>query len=274
MPIKIAHEAPLNIFTDIQKLTDYDYCLVHLLEESKEYLTYFKKAIADGREVVLDNSIFELGTAFDPNKFASWVREIKPTYYIVPDALEDKELTIQQYDSFVEKYPDLPGKRIAVVQGKSYLEVVECYKHLVNKCDKIAISFDYSFFENWFPNEKNKYWKWTKGRQKLLLLMLQGGIIDQSKPHHLLGCGIACEFSLYKDFNWIDSLDTSNPVVAGLKHLRYDSLKEGWGLEDKPSEKLFTLINTEVSEEQKELIFFNVQRFRENLTAGLSNFQT
>ena len=56
--IKIAHESPKSIFNLVQKYTDYDYALVHLFEEDKEYLQYFKDAVAKGREVILDNSIF------------------------------------------------------------------------------------------------------------------------------------------------------------------------------------------------------------------------
>ena len=36
MTIKIAHEAPLSIFDEVQDQTDYDYALVHLFDESEE----------------------------------------------------------------------------------------------------------------------------------------------------------------------------------------------------------------------------------------------
>ena len=55
--IKIAHESPKSVFEVVQKYTDYDYALVHLFEEDKEYLLQFKEAIKKGREVILDNSI-------------------------------------------------------------------------------------------------------------------------------------------------------------------------------------------------------------------------
>jgi len=67
--IKIAHESPKSIFNEVQKYTDYDYALVHLFEEDKEYFNQFKEAIKNGREVILDNSIFELEEAFDADKF-------------------------------------------------------------------------------------------------------------------------------------------------------------------------------------------------------------
>ena len=87
--IKIAHESPKSIFEDVQKVTDYDYALVHLLEEDEEYLRLFERAIKRGREVILDNSIFELEEAFEADKFAYWVDRIRPEWYIVPDALEN-----------------------------------------------------------------------------------------------------------------------------------------------------------------------------------------
>ena len=58
--IKIAHESPKSIFNEVQKHTDYDYALVHLFEEDKEYLQQFREARGAGREIILDNSIFEL----------------------------------------------------------------------------------------------------------------------------------------------------------------------------------------------------------------------
>ena len=57
--IKIAHESPTGLFSYVQSKTDYDYCLVHLLEEDKEYCKQFMQACKE-REVILDNSIFEL----------------------------------------------------------------------------------------------------------------------------------------------------------------------------------------------------------------------
>ena len=55
--IKIAHESPKGIFNEVQKFTDYDYALVHLFEEDKEYWNQFKEAALKGREIILDNSL-------------------------------------------------------------------------------------------------------------------------------------------------------------------------------------------------------------------------
>ena len=255
--MKIAHEAPLSIFDQVQELTDYDYALVHLFEENKEYFNKFVEARDKGREIILDNSIFELGTAWDSDRFAYWVEKLKPDWYIVPDVLDNKDATIDSFDAFVEKYPDLPGKRIAVAQGSTYEELVECYEYLAyhHKVDKIGLSFNHPFFQE--LNLHNKYYNMMFGRQMTLTSMLEDKIINKDKPHHLLGCGLPQEFKDYVDYKWIDSIDTSNPVMHGIKNVRY--LEHG--LEDKESVKMFTIMDDNVLASWED-IAYNIEKFR------------
>ena len=260
--IKIAHESPKSIFEEIQRYTDYDYALVHLFEEDEEYLNQFKQAALKGREIILDNSIFELEEAFDAQKFDKWVKELKPTWYIVPDALEDADKTCNQMEDWINKGLGYEGSgKIGVVQGKTYDEIVDCYNYMNKSADvdMIAISFDYSYYTQSVPHP-NKYVSWMLGRVKLLGDLLRDGVINQAKPHHLLGCGLPQEFSFYKhsDYDWIYSLDTSNPVVHGIKGIRY----RDQGLWSKESQKLFELINSDISMEQLGTIKNNIQKFR------------
>jgi hypothetical protein len=94
------------------------------------------------------------------------------------------------------------------------------------------------------------------GRVKLLGDLLRDGVINEDKPHHLLGCGLPQEFAFYKDYKWIYSLDTSNPVVHGIKGVEY---RED-GLWSKESQKLFELINHKV--EDINTILYNIHKFR------------
>lgn len=255
--IKIAHESPKSIFKQVQNVTDYDYALVHLFEEDPEYLKQFQEAKANGREIILDNSIFELEEAFDAEKFAGWVLELQPTWYIVPDALEDAKKTCSQMATWINKYKNLPGKKIGVVQGKTYQQIKSCYEYMdkIAEVDMIAISFDYSYYVQSVPHP-NKYVSWMMGRVKLLGDLLKDGIINENKPHHLLGCGLPQEFSFYSDYKWIYSLDTSNPVVHGIKGVEY---RED-GLWSKESQKLFELINHQV--EDTNTILYNINKFK------------
>ena len=255
--VKIAHESPKSIFNQVQALTDFDYALVHLLEEDPEYLTLFEQARDKGREIILDNSIFELEEAFNADKFAEWVDYLRPTWYIIPDALEDMEMTCTKAYEWKQRYGDVPGKSIGVVQGKNYGEIVTCYRYMdeVIDVDMIAISFDYSYYTHSFPHP-NKYVSWMLGRVKLLGDLVRDGVINSSKAHHLLGCSLPQEFAFYTDYDWIYSLDTSNPVVHGIKGIEY---RED-GLWTKESQKLFELINHKVTDTNT--ILCNINKFR------------
>ena len=258
--IKIAHESPKSIFNEVQKYTDYDYALVHLFEEDKEYLKQFTEARDAGREIILDNSIFELEEAFDAVKFDKWVKKLKPTWYIVPDALEDATKTCDQMEDWNNKGLGYEGSgKIGVVQGKTYDEIVDCYNYMNKSAnvDMIAISFDYSYYTASVPHS-NKYVSWMLGRVKLLGDLFRDGVINIHKPHHLLGCGLPQEFSFYKnsDYDWIYSLDTSNPVVHGIKGIPYGTD----GLWSKERQKLHELINSDI--EDTNLILNNIQKFK------------
>ena len=67
--ILVSHESPISILDHSVVYNDYDYALVHLFEKYPQYYDFFKKSLTRNREVLLDNSIFELGTAFDSDKF-------------------------------------------------------------------------------------------------------------------------------------------------------------------------------------------------------------
>ncbi len=155
------------------------------------------------------------------------------------------------------EYKDLPGKKIGVVQGKTYEQIKACYEYMdkISGVDMIAISFDYSYYTKSVPHP-NKYVSWMLGRVKLLGDLLKDGIINENKPHHLLGCGLPQEFSFYSQYPWIYSLDTSNPVVHGIKGIEYGED----GLWSKESQKLFELINFEVEDTNK--ILYNISKFK------------
>lgn len=257
--IKTFHEAPKSIFKQVQGMTDGDYALVNLFAEDEAYYNLFKDAVARGREVILDNGVFELGSAWNADEFATWVEKLSPTYYIVPDVLEKGEETIKSFFNFIENYNDLPGKVIGVVQGRNLHEFIECYKAIEPYCDKVGISFDCSWYEEGVRGI-NHWERLAGGRLKTLIQMDEAGIINHDKPHHLLGVSLPQEMQHYRlyGWKWIDSVDTSNPVVHGLKNIAYTSD----GLRDKETQKLYTLINSQVDAQQMNTIVHNIKQFR------------
>lgn len=258
--MKISHESPLSMLEQSRSYNCYDYALVHLFETEPTYYNFFKDSLKQGRHVILDNSIFELGTAFDPDQYAHWIKELQPTEYIIPDVLEDTIGTLDNAAAFTSKYNDLPGKKIGVVQGKNYMELVQCYKYLDKaiNVDKIAISFDYNYYLH--VSEHPSIWmSYVIGRIQTLVRLIKEGIINKNKPHHLLGCALPIEFMFYREgFEWIETIDTSSPIVHGLQGIEY----EPGGLTSKQSIKLVELLHTIPSQDQLDKINKNIKTFR------------
>ena len=241
--VKIAHESPNSIFDQIQKLTDYDYCLCHLYLENKTYRDKFLKAKLElGREVMLDTSVFELGQAIPEEEYISVIKQLKPDWYIIPDVLEECDETIDICENWLHKVAEFEDSTpVVVVQGKSYSEVVRCYKFMdtLPLHYKIAISFDYSFFESSFPMLQLDQARMV-GRIDLLNKLLRDGVVNFEREHHLLGVSLPQEGMFYDwTYSFITSIDTSNPVVAGYLGIEY----EEHGLFEKNKTKLFNLID-------------------------------
>ena len=238
------------------------------MEEQEEYKEWFLekyRAKVPNGEILLDNSIFELKEAFDADKYAMWCEGIKPNYYIVPDVLENGPATISHFKDFRANYGNLPGATIGAVQGETWSEVVDCYRFMKNNADYVAISFDFSMYHvtgiSHICDENAKLKRQATGRQNLVKRLIDEGEWDWNKPHHLLGASLASEFRWYVDNNIynIRSLDTSNPVVAGLLGYTYNG---DFGLDHKPSQLLADLIGAQPDEDAVERILYNTSQFK------------
>ena len=263
MKLLVSHESPLQLLEESLNYNDYQYCLVHLMEENDEYKNWFLTVNKRfGADVLLDNSIFELGESFDPEKYAYWLREINPNYYIVPDVLEDATGTRDQWVDWEMNYQPKENKslRIGVVQGRTWTELTQCYQFMSQSADYIAISFDYSYY-TYTGTGANKLDLWCSGRQRFIQDLINKGYWNWSKPHHLLGCSLAKEFKYYvdKDIYNIRSCDTSNPIVAALHGLRYNG---DLGLQEKPSTMLCNLIEADVDPDTLEDVRYNTKMFK------------
>ena len=264
MKLLVSHESPIRLFEESLNYNDYQYCLVHLMEESDEYREWFLNVNKRfGADVLLDNSIFELGKSFDPEKYAHWLVEINPNYYIIPDVLECADGTIAQWIDWEMNHKPAENKslKIGVVQGKTWQDLTDCYQFMSKNADYIAISFDYSYYK-YTGTGATKLDLWCTGRQRFIQDLIDKGYWNWSKPHHLLGCSLAKEFRYYvdKDIYNIRSCDTSNPIVAALHGLRYNG---DLGLQEKPSTMLCNLIGADMDPDMIDDARYNTRMFKE-----------
>lgn len=271
----VSHEAPFSIMEEVRnKYNDYEYALVHLYDVMPEYKRFFMDSIENGRTVILDNSLFELNQAFDPEKFAEYIIETKPTYYIVPDAWNDGATTRDNFDSFMKNYgKDLPGKAIGVCQGKDIEDFVESYLFMSEKADMISISFGLKLYEDVFDRHL-VYKQWCEhlgfdsdgvdakrmfGRFSLIYHLCADSIWNFNKPHHLLGCSLPMEFAWYQYHKSVVSCDTSSPIVHAIKGILYEP---GIGVRQKESQKLVEFMNMRREDIDMALLDANCKMFK------------
>lgn len=264
--IRLAHEAPNQLFPMVMKLSDYDYALVHLLEANERYRANFLAAKELERYIFLDNSVFELGEAASPDLMTKWIDILEPEAYFVPDVLENSQQTIaniKQWNATHKKDLSVKSDSIGVVQGATLEEAVECYRQIVedNLTDRVAISFDYSFYQE-SSLHPNPWLRYAHGRIEFISMLLNEDLIDPTKKHHLLGCAFPWEYGYYSspDFSFINSADTSSPVVHGLERIRFENISAGsW---KKSKIKVADIIDEPVSMECIDDIIDNIIAMR------------
>ena len=84
--IKVSHELPNNMLHMSKDINDYEYCLPHLLDNRDGiYKDHFIQAKKDGRYIIMDNSLHELGEAYGEDRLLHWINELQPNEFIVPD---------------------------------------------------------------------------------------------------------------------------------------------------------------------------------------------
>jgi hypothetical protein len=87
------------------------------------------------------------------------------------------------------------------------------------------------------------------------------GMIEDTDRVHLLGCQVPQEFSLYKDMPFIETIDTSNPIMATLDGLSYSPT----GLTTKPKANMNEHFYMNAEDINYDLLDHNINSFRKLL---------
>ena len=249
--MKISHEVPKCLLTASPEFNDYDYCLPHLLDQDEEYKQYFLDAKAKGRYIIMDNSLHELGEAYDFNRLKYWVNKIEPNEFIVPDVWMDSAKTCAQAKYWKQfKYPE-NTKITAVVQGKSFNDAKLCAINLVHLgYEKLCISYGATWYGS---NSLDK----ALGRIIFVKELLKDIKFKYIK-FHLLGCAVPQEFGWYNNHSQIESVDTSNPIMAAIEGNIYTSQ----GLIEKPKANMNDYFDYDFININYNNVLHNIQMFK------------
>ena len=253
----ISHEVPRCLLTASQGFNDYDYCLPHLLDQDEEYKQYFIDARNKGRYVIMDNSLHELGEAYNNERLLYWVGELKPNEFIVPDVWMQGHMTAAQAKYWRQfEYPE-NTKITAVIQGKDKNDAYLCANLLRNLgYDKLCVSYGATWYNDFFPHTNPDMGK-ALGRVRFVQGLLA---LEHLKDvnFHLLGCSIPQEFGWYDSNPRIVSIDTSNPVMAALEDIEYGD----HGLDNKPKANMNDHFDLKFEEIEYGSVLYNINKFR------------
>lgn len=268
--VMVSHEMPLCLMNSIgEKVNDYTYILLHRYLEDPLY----KNVIMGSPGVngdpygwsYLDNSCYELGASLSNEVLYKACQEIKPSVVILPDVLGNASETFIRTKDFIEQYPETIEYGMAVIQGNTFDEMVECYQTFRDFRDAYARQFfmiGIPFVFSWVDKKPSVQ---AAERVRLLKYLNDNRVIDKNRWHHLLGTWQAFEFAFYRNYNWIRSIDTSNPIMAAIDGNRYE---EGIGLTEKPIATFDSTFHMPESAIDMDLVYHNCSEFRIIVNGG------
>lgn len=261
----ISHEIPLDLIDNHQrKISDYMYVLLHKLIEDPVYAQKAFDYKKSGGFIIMDNSCYELGASLEDELLHEWWDELGPDIVVLPDVLGDADATLKRTFGFLDKYPHVAKFGMAIAQGSNPAELIECYAELRDyrsEHDDYIEMLGIPFVYKWVEKEPAKQ---AAERINLLELMDRRRVIDRNRRHHLLGTWQANEFTNYRKYGWVWSLDTSNPIMAAIDGSRYTDM----GLFQKPKATFDSVYDMKESDINMELLYYNVNKFKELVNAG------
>ena len=268
--IKISHESPLCLLEESLKYNDYQYILPFFWErfpKYKEFMLNYRKQ--KDSFIILDNGLFE-GEVPTHQELINMVYKIKPNIFIAPDEWNDIDKTHVQakYWMGLKNSGVLPEETelMVVLQGNTFSELGRLYQQCIDlgythfALNHSSVAYDNIFGEN-FEQYNNALARKTSGRLQLVEWLIEKNILKEHHYIHLLGCSLPIEFAYYtkKQAKYINSLDTSNPVIAGILEHKYIS---HLGLLDKPVQKMENFFDKDLEVEQISIILDNIKKFK------------
>jgi hypothetical protein len=257
--MKVSHELPIELLHYSYQWNDIDYCLPHLIDKYDRYRLFFQKARLDQRFIIMDNGLFE-NVKHTTEDLLSKINLIHPDIFIVPDEWNDSNTTLRNAKHWMLNYKDkLPEgtNLMAVCQGKDMGGLISTYQTLVDIGYKhIAFNHSSIAYTEFYPQHKPVYAQML-GRIELIRMLIEKDTARKDVYHHLLGCSLPQEFMAYTKFDWINSVDTSNPIIVGSEGVRYGDN----GIDYKPKTKIEELFDVNLEDKMEDIIF-NINKFK------------
>ena len=239
--MKISHEVPLELLEWSKTTNDYEYILPYFYKRYPEYKEFYLQCKTEGRFSILDNGLFE-GETYTTDDLLELIKSLNPDIFVVPDEWNDWSKTYEHAQEWIKLKDQLPTDTnlMVVLQGESFEEIRRLYKFNYNLGYRyFALNHSSSAYNKLFPH-KNYLVSKMMGRIQTVHQMAE--VFHNDVYVHLLGASLPQEFMYYEGYNFIKSVDTSNPILHGVKKEYYNK----FGMISKPKEKMEVFFDKEV----------------------------
>lgn len=258
--VQISHELTPQLFNFFDKHNDYDFILPRFWKNNSQYKEWYSKS---KKFKILDNGLFE-GDSFTDQELIEIINEVQPDIFVSPDTWNDSNNTYKKAKYWYNVLkPNLPSKTklMVVMQGEKVIEFEILYENCVDLGYKhFAFNHSSRAYQKMF-NYPNELVNQMFGRIKIITHLRNCNFIQDNHYIHLLGCSIVNEFPYYSDnfYNFINSIDTSNPIILGALGYRYKMATVANFT--KPKEKIEDFYDKDL-DSKIDFISYNIDRFK------------
>jgi hypothetical protein len=232
--MKISHEVPLHLLKWSKSINDYEYILPYFYLRYPEYKAFYHQCKEEGRFSILDNGLFE-GETYSTDTLLELIKLLNPDIFVVPDEWDSWSKTHEHAQEWSKLKDQLPTNTnlMVVLQGEDFNEIKRLYKFCYELGYRyFALNHSSSAYSKLFPH-KNRLVSKMMGRIQMVHLM--SNVFADDVYVHLLGASLPQEFMYYDGYDFLKSVDTSNPILVGANKETY---KDFGSLLTKPKDKM------------------------------------
>lgn len=204
---KIAHIVPVSCLEKTAN-NQYHMCLAHLVKQSKEYASFYRRMSDEGKFVLLDNGAAE-GEQPSIQELIECCEIVRPREVVLPDTLLDTNDTLAKGVAAlndINRYygGNTPFAFMAVPQGKNLLAWIECMEEMM-RWPRVACIGVPKVLYNVTGN------KWARYQAVCAIHNHLATYNRGYKEVHLLGCSEGTEVvrKIFDDFKIVRGCDSA-----------------------------------------------------------------
>lgn len=183
----------------------------------ERYRDFYREQAERGAHLVLDNGVFDLGTALDADDLVRAARLVRAREIVLPDVLHDGAATVAATDAAAAALARHGDEFMycAVVQGASDGDWSACYDALAGRSYITALALP-------SPKRRGDTESLSYDRLYAATHLDASGLVRPNLTYRLLGLGDSAhiELAALRRFAWIQSVDCSLPLLMGALGMR------------------------------------------------------